>query len=74
MALRLMREFFSVIIQITLISIALMIYGTIHHEVITCSAKESRKKGLFAAQVWIIAGASAFTFFSLVVTQGSCIN
>ena len=69
-----MREFFSVIIQITLISIALMIYGTIHYGAITCATKESRKKGLFATQVWIIAAASAFTFFGLVVTQSNCIN
>ena len=69
-----MGEFVVAIIQISLISITLMIYGTIHHAAITSSAKESRKKGLFARQVWIVAGASAFTFFGLVVTQSSCIN
>jgi hypothetical protein len=57
-----MGEFFMDIIQISLISMTLMIYGIIHHAAITCSAKESRMKGLFARQVWIIAGPSAFTF------------
>ncbi|WP_148201849.1 hypothetical protein [Synechococcus sp. CC9311] len=69
-----MGEFLKVIVQISLISIALMFYGTIHHTAIIYSAKESKKKGLFARQVWIVAGASAFTFFGLVVTQSSCIN
>ena len=69
-----MVEFFAVIFQISLISIALMIYGTVHHAAINCSAKESRKKELFARQVWIVAGASAFTFYGLVVTQSICLN
>lgn len=69
-----MREFFVVIVQMSLVSVALMIYGTMHYAAITCSAKESSKKRLFARQVWIVAGASAFTFFGLVVTQSNCIN
>ena len=69
-----MGEFLKVIVQISLISFALMFYGTIHHAAIIYSAKESKKKGLFARQVWIVAGASAFTLFGLVVTQSSCIN
>ena len=45
-----MGDFFEVIIQISLISVALMFYGTIHQAAVTHSARESGKDGLFSRQ------------------------
>ena len=67
-----MGDFFEVIIQISLISIALMFYGTIHQAAVTHSARESGKDGLFSRQVWIVARATAFFFYGIFVTQSGC--
>jgi hypothetical protein len=51
-----------------------MFCRAIQHAAVSHLAKESRKEGLFSKEVWIVASASAFTFFGIAATQSSYVD